>query len=132
VTLACALAGCATGRRADLGRPIDIEPRWYGHSYEQDGERIGRCRLALALYETPEGRAPIWSAGTYAINGLLFVGGSIGAGMAASVTSSQTSVALVGVSAASALFAAFLLHRADGRIADAVCRHNAIVERASD
>src|SRR5574337_57030 len=115
LVLACAHAGCATGR-PDLGRRIDSERHWYGYSYTQDGEHLGRYRLGLALYQTPEGQDPAWSAGTYAMNGLLFLGGSIGAGMAASQASGGTSAALVGASVACLLVAAFDLRRADQRI----------------
>jgi hypothetical protein len=58
---------------------------------------------ALLLYETPAGRRPAWSAGTYAMNGLLFLGGSVGAGIAASGMSGRTSAALIGVSAVTLL-----------------------------
>lgn len=125
-----AVAGCATGR-VDLNRQIDVDRRWYGHSYEQDGRRIGRCNLALELYETPEGRRPAWSAGNYAMNGLLFLGASVGAGIAASGTSGRTSAALLGASAVSLLVSVFAFHRADQRVADAASAHNASVAHRS-
>jgi hypothetical protein len=131
LAVAWALAGCATGR-VDLSRPIDVDRRWYGYSYEQDGRRIGRCSLALDLYETPDGRRPAWSAGNYAMNGLLFLGGSVGAAIAASGTSGRTSAALLGASAVSLLVSVFAFHRADQRVADAVSAHNARVAPTAD
>jgi hypothetical protein len=125
--LAAAFAGCASPR-VDLSRPITVEDHWYGRSYQQRGDPIGRCRLGLDLYQVPESRSQAWSAGTYAMNGVLFLGGGVGAGLAAAHTSRGTSAALIGVSAASFLVSAFAFHRADARLADAVSRHNARVE----
>lgn len=128
LAIAVAVAGCASPR-VDVGRPIAVQDHWYGHTYEQRGEPVGRCRVGFALYSMPETRAPAWSAATYATNGVLFLGGSIGAGLAASQTSRGTSAALIGVSGASLLVSAFLFHRADARLAEAVGRNNARLTR---
>jgi hypothetical protein len=128
LALAVAITGCASPR-VDPSRSITVEDHWYGHTYQQSGDRIGRCRLGLALYQVPESRSQARSAGTYAMNGVLFLGGSIGAGLAASQTSQGTSAALIGVSAASLLVSAFLFSRADARVADAVAVHNAQLTR---
>lgn len=123
------VSGCATSGRVDVGRRIEVEDRWYGHAYRQDGERISRFRVGLALSHTAEGNR-VHSAAVWAFNGALLLGGAVGCAIAATQTSGATSLALVGGAVAATAGSGWLFSRADVQLADTVRHHGATLGAA--
>jgi hypothetical protein len=124
--LVVTFGACASTRPLDRARPIEIERRWSGTTFRQEGVRIDSVDLFAAFTATPTGREHVRSTTRNGVTSLVFNALSIGL-LVGAVTSGDpaTSWSLLGAGLGANVGAHLFHHRAQSGLAAAAAEYNA-------